>query len=328
MSNIRVDVDYTIKDGTEIKLRSPVDCSQITGLIVYYPGSDGNTISKVFALSDAHGNNVGNIDHLFAEDVVVKVILDVTKGMAFVQNADTNAYLESHIQSKENPHGVTPAQIGAVSKTGDIMSGDLHVQKGIPAVRLDSGTGTAALFKNAAGTNDFGTTLEDVRTDGRKVSLSLNADQSGAEALTLYSSADNASYKVLHTGNKNYITPADIGAVAITKLWENASPTSSFNQQHISIDLSGYSHVAINFSFDKNFSRLSGWYIFAKNTPIYGRVSEIFDQYGIARDVMYVLDSGVSFAQNVQSNLSDGIYAEGYGTQMIPFQIYGIKGVL
>ena len=100
MSNIRVDVDYTIKDGTELKFRSPVDCSQITGLIVYYPGTDGNTVSMVFALSDAHGNNVGDIDHLFAEDVVVKVILDVTKGMAFVQNADTNAYLENKFDTK------------------------------------------------------------------------------------------------------------------------------------------------------------------------------------------------------------------------------------
>lgn len=100
MSNIRIDVGYTIKDGTEIKFRSPVDCSAITGLIVYYPGADGNTTSKVFALADAHGNNVGDIDHLFAENVVVKVILDVTTSMAFVQNADTNAYLEAQFASK------------------------------------------------------------------------------------------------------------------------------------------------------------------------------------------------------------------------------------
>ena len=117
MSNIRVDVGYTIKDGAEIKFRSPVDCSQVTGLIVYYPGADGNTTSKEFAFADAHGNNVGDIDHLFAENVVVKVILDVTTGMAFVQNADTNAYLEGHIQSKNNPHGVTAEQIGAVAKS-------------------------------------------------------------------------------------------------------------------------------------------------------------------------------------------------------------------
>ena len=100
MSNIRVDVDYALRDGLEMKFRSPVDCSQITGLIVYYPGEDGNITSKVFSLADAHGNNVGDIDHLFAEDVVVKVILDVTTSMAFVQNADTNAYLEAQLASK------------------------------------------------------------------------------------------------------------------------------------------------------------------------------------------------------------------------------------
>ena len=92
--NIRVDLNTPIFDGAEVVFRSPVDCSQITGLIVYCP-ENGNTISKEFAFADAHGNNVGDIDHLFAENVVVKVILDVTTSMAFVQNADTNAYLES-----------------------------------------------------------------------------------------------------------------------------------------------------------------------------------------------------------------------------------------
>ena len=91
--NIRVDLNTPIKDGTEVVFRSPVDCSQITGLIVYVT-ENGNTTSQEFALADAHGNNVGDIDHLFAENVVVKVILDVAHSMAFVQNADTNAYLE------------------------------------------------------------------------------------------------------------------------------------------------------------------------------------------------------------------------------------------
>lgn len=98
--NIRVDLNYPINDGVEVVFRSPVDCSQVTGLKVYYP-ENGATTSKEFVLADAHGNNVGDIDHLFVENVVVKVILDVTTGMAFVQNADTNAYLEgrfSHIE--------------------------------------------------------------------------------------------------------------------------------------------------------------------------------------------------------------------------------------
>ena len=92
--NIRVDLNAPIRDGTEVVFRSPVDCSQITGLIVYYNGE-----SKEFAFADAHGNNVGDIDHLFAENVVVKVILDPETSMAFVQNADTNAYLEGKFAS-------------------------------------------------------------------------------------------------------------------------------------------------------------------------------------------------------------------------------------
>jgi ABC-type amino acid transport substrate-binding protein len=98
MANIRVDVNYVIKDGSEIVFRSPADCSAITGLVVYYGAEDGTSASKEFVLADAHGHNVGDIDHLFAENAVVKVILDVTHGMAFVQNADTNAYLEARFE--------------------------------------------------------------------------------------------------------------------------------------------------------------------------------------------------------------------------------------
>lgn len=140
MSNIRIDVGYTIHDGSEIKFRSPVDCSAITGMVVYYPGADGSTVSKVFTLADAHGNNVGDIDHLFAEDVVVKVILDVTKGMAFVQNADTNAYLEQRFAA------ITPAQIGAApagsvwTATDPNNDGNIVLQYG-GIIDGDGGTG-------------------------------------------------------------------------------------------------------------------------------------------------------------------------------------------
>jgi hypothetical protein len=109
--NIRVDLNYPIKDGTEVVFRSPVDCSQVTGLKVYYLDS-----SQEFVLADAHGNNVGDIPHLFAENVVVKVILDVTTGMAFVQNADTNAYIESTFIKTVN--GVKPDENGNVDTTG------------------------------------------------------------------------------------------------------------------------------------------------------------------------------------------------------------------
>ena len=109
--NIRVNLNTPISDGTEVVFRSPVDCSQVTGLVVYYDG--GN---KEFAFADAHGNNVGDIDHLFAENVVVKVILDVTHAMAFVQNADTNAYIERTFVKSVN--GITPDENGNVEVNG------------------------------------------------------------------------------------------------------------------------------------------------------------------------------------------------------------------
>lgn len=100
MSNIVVNLNYPIRDGAEVKFRSPVDCSLITGLRLYYP-DDGNIASKDFTFADAHGNNVGDVNHLFAENAVVKVILDVTQSMAFVQNADTNTYLEGRFAKLE-----------------------------------------------------------------------------------------------------------------------------------------------------------------------------------------------------------------------------------
>lgn len=128
--NIRVDLENTIKDGTEVVFRSPVDCSQITGLIVYFK-ENGNTASQEFALADAHGNNVGDIDHLFAENVVVKVILDVAHGMAFVQNADTNAYLEGRFDGKAD--GVPYTKSALVVQTYPVAGTKVKVSASLPS---------------------------------------------------------------------------------------------------------------------------------------------------------------------------------------------------
>ena len=96
MANIKVTLDYTIVNGQPLTFKSPVDCSQVTGLVVYYPIGD-TTTSRVFQFADAHGNNVGDID-LFASNVLVKVVLDLDASRAYVQNADTNAYLEGRFE--------------------------------------------------------------------------------------------------------------------------------------------------------------------------------------------------------------------------------------
>ncbi len=99
--NIKVNLDTSIRNGTEIVFRSPKDCSEVSGLIVYYKNGSLDEY-KEFSFADANRSNLGNVDHLFSKDAVVKVILDVTNSMAYIQNADTNAYLEDRFGKIES----------------------------------------------------------------------------------------------------------------------------------------------------------------------------------------------------------------------------------
>ena len=96
--NVRVDLREPIRDGMEVVFKAPCDYANVTGLNLYYP-SDGVMVSQTFAFADAHANDLADLDVLFAKDAVVKVILDLDANMAFVQNADTNAYLEGRFKN-------------------------------------------------------------------------------------------------------------------------------------------------------------------------------------------------------------------------------------
>jgi hypothetical protein len=91
---IRVDLNHFIENGSGIKFKAPVNCTEVTRLQVVYPSDTGDTTAKTFTFADANGNDVGEISNLFAADAIVKVLLDTDANAAFVQNADTNAYLE------------------------------------------------------------------------------------------------------------------------------------------------------------------------------------------------------------------------------------------
>ena len=111
--NVRVDLNYTIYDGAEVVFKAPCSAADVTGLLLYYP-DNGVITSTVFAFADAHANDLADLEHLFAEGAVVKVILDTETNKAFVQNADTNAYLE---QKFSGLSGATDEQVAsAVNK--------------------------------------------------------------------------------------------------------------------------------------------------------------------------------------------------------------------
>ena len=88
---------------------------------------------------------------------------------------------------------------------------DLTINKAIAAVKLQTPNGTGSLFKNANATNDLGTTISDEITDGTIDRINLSAARSLAEKVRLVVGGEKI-YNILHTGNKELISPADIGA--------------------------------------------------------------------------------------------------------------------
>ena len=89
------------RNGAEVVFRAPASASAITGLKIIYEDDDIDKHME-FAFADAHGNDIGNVNRIFDANAVVKVILDVTTGRAFIQNADTNTYLEDRFANLES----------------------------------------------------------------------------------------------------------------------------------------------------------------------------------------------------------------------------------
>lgn len=124
MKNIRIDLAYTIVNGSEVVFTAPCSCNKIGGIKVYYP--DG---SKEFTFKDAHGNDLTGIGELFAEGAFVKAILDVTNGFAYIQNADTNAYLEQKFKDlvyAETKAYLPPTKDDIDDVLGHILFPDMH----------------------------------------------------------------------------------------------------------------------------------------------------------------------------------------------------------
>lgn len=99
MAKIKVEVDYTISDGCEVKFNAPINTAST--LVVYYPDTTNKLTFKEFMLIDSQGHEVGGstpLEALFGSGVLINVILDVTNGTAQVLNATTNRYLENRFE--------------------------------------------------------------------------------------------------------------------------------------------------------------------------------------------------------------------------------------
>ena len=93
MANLKIIIDGPLMDGHRVTFKAPCACTGIDKLDVRYIDDDAQK-SKLFTLKDSHGNDLTGIGNLFDEGAYVHVILSVTNNAAYIQNGDTNGYLE------------------------------------------------------------------------------------------------------------------------------------------------------------------------------------------------------------------------------------------
>jgi hypothetical protein len=97
MANIKIELGHPIIEGMPLSFRAPCNCTEVNGIKVSYPDGEG-TAFIVFSFADAHGNDLSGLGNLFAANAMVRVVLDPSNAKAYIQNADTNAYLEGRFK--------------------------------------------------------------------------------------------------------------------------------------------------------------------------------------------------------------------------------------
>lgn len=189
-----------------------------------------------------------------------------------------------------------------------------------------------------------GKALFGANTDGAdRLLVQLNASNQMFFGYGGYSNNEGESFfdgnvvNIRSKGNINVTCPGTFkvgndGVLRIRKLWENASPTSSFAMQTISLDLSGYQKVYIDYLGD---SGNGIWYTAPSwvgamtalqfHTQVYGyATSEV--PYIFSR-IANVTTSGITFNSCFLRLTGNGSYQTVQNSCAIPYRIYGIKGV-
>lgn len=197
MPKIKVELNHEIIDGQPITFVAPCDSSETDGLRVSYPGG-----TKDFVFKDAHGNDLSGIGELFLSGAYVRVLVNTVNSYAYIQNADTNAYLEAQLASKRpNTWMPTAAEVGALPSAGGTMTGAL--------------TTTAITVSGTSPTITFNET--DKKTSSYIVNSNCHHFRSVASDTTYYEQFRTPAPSTGLTANKTYDLLTTKSAVTVAQ---------------------------------------------------------------------------------------------------------------
>ena len=198
MANIRIDLNHAPLDGETVTFKAPCDASEITGLIVYYADDAGATASQEFTLNDANGGDIGVVDHIFAEGSIVKVILDTDTNSAFVQNPDTNTYLEGRLDEVGAAASAAATAASAAQSAADAAAAAAAAAQNTANNKEASGTAASAVNAH----NGSSSAHSDIRTAvSNAASAAATAQSTANSANTAAANAATAASNAQTTAN-------------------------------------------------------------------------------------------------------------------------------
>ena len=122
------------------------------------------------------------------------------------------------------------------------------------------------------------------------------------------------------------------GAQVKTLLWTNASPTSGFEAQTVSLALSGYDEVEIEYCYGSNYTQTGETGVFKKGytqqyMTCHGDIKTNNTGFYLSQRLVTVTASGITFGKGMYKNVSAAAKGAEGNTYCVPLKIYGIKGV-
>lgn len=204
-------------------------------------------------------------------------------------------------------------RIDAFSNLADYGSVTESATSDIPGVWGEKGSGVHSFYSSSGGGG--GGTIDAIY-DGSTIYNWVTYRSFSPEAVTqfritgagyCYTRFGYAKRSVWSTPWTQLLTTSD--GIQIVKLWENASPTSAFANQTLTLDFSSYDLVIILFSLDSN-------------------------NRSVSPAILPVGHPGASAFQNnvrtflVHTNSINFDTVSPSSAVMIPYVIYGVKGVI
>ena len=246
MANIKARINYPIEDGAEVVFRSPLPYSDVTGLTVISTNSkNGSSTSKNFTFVDAHRNDVTHLSDLFNQGAIVKVILDCSAELAYIQNADTNSYLEDKFESIVNLFNkkLDEFEIPDINVDGDINTHNTNTSAHVDIRNLISTIqnlveGLSTRLNTIANSDDI--TLDQMK----EIVAYIKANRTLIESVTTSKISVDKIVNNLTTTAKDKVLGADQGAALKSLIdaipaWAKVTTKPTYTASEVGADPSG-----------------------------------------------------------------------------------------